>query len=167
DVPLRITTRIKLRVSGRAREISLGRVLLDGTVPLSIESDLPARIEPDGSLRVQARAGVYALDIEARSEGSPSELRFRSAGGAWPESEVWVWQANESLRQVELSGAPAIDPARTELEGDWRGMPAFIVREGVALRLSTTRRGEPAPPPNRVQLQRELWLDLDGRGYTV
>ncbi len=167
DVPVRVTTRLKLRVSGRARELHLGRVLLEGTVPVSLQSTLPARLEADGSLRVQARAGVYPIEIEARTDASPEVLRFRSGGASWPETEVWVFQANEALRQVELSGAPGVDPARTELDQDWHGLPTFVLREGGALKLTTTRRGEPAPPPNRVTLQRTLWLDLDGRGYTV
>jgi len=166
-VPLLVTTRIKLRVAGRAREVSLGKVLLAGTAPLSLASELPARLEADGELRLQVRAGTYGVELRARSEGSPAQLAFRSAGAAWPESEVWVWQADEQLRQVELSGAPAVDPARTELDSDWRELPAFALRAGNALRLATVRRGEPAPPPNRLTLERELWLDLDGRGYTV
>jgi hypothetical protein len=166
-VPLIATTRIKLRVAGRAREVSLGRVLLDGTAPLELTSELPARLEPDGSLRLQVRAGTYTVELRARSEGSPERLAFRSASAAWPESEVWVWQADETLRQVELRGAPPVDPARTELERDWHGLPAFALRAGAALELVTVRRGEPSPPPNQLTLERELWLDLDGRGYTV
>ena len=166
-VPMRITTRIQLRVAGRAREVSLGHVLLAGTQPLALSSELPARLEEQGELRVQVRAGTYRIEITARTEGAPDKIAFASAGAAWPESEVWVWQANEALRQVELSGALGVDPSRTELDADWHGMPAFVLRAGNALALNTVRRGEASPPPNRVNLQRELWLDLDGRGYTV
>ncbi len=166
-VPLLVTTRIDLHVAGRAREVSLGRVLLDGTVPLAVEGELPARLEPDGELRLQVRAGKYRVEVRARSEGSPAAFAYRRGGASWPQSEVWVFQADEALRQVELSGAPAIDPARTELDPDWRSLPAFALRAGVALHLGTVRRGESAPPPNRIGLSRELWLDLDGRGFTA
>ncbi|MGD8859763.1 MAG: hypothetical protein PVI30_07115 [Myxococcales bacterium] len=166
-VPLRVITRIKLRVAGRAREVSLGQVLPAGTRPLSIESDLPARLEADGELRLQVRAGTYDVEVHARTIGSPEQLAYRRAGPEWPAREIWVWRADETLRQVELSGAPAIDPGRTELADDWRGLPTFVLRAGGALSFDTRRRGEPEPPPNRMKLWRELWLDLDGAGYTV
>jgi hypothetical protein len=166
-VPLIATTLLRLRVSGRAREINLGRVLLPGMTPLSLASELPARLEEGGELRVQARAGTYRIEARARSTTSPQKLGFERTGEPWPETETWVWQANEALRQVELSGVPAVDASRTELEADWHGMPTFVVRAGDALVLSTVRRGEPTPPPNRLSLQRELWLDIAGDHYTV
>jgi len=46
-------------------------------------------------------------------------------------------------------------------------MPTYLVTENDALVLTTVRRGEPAPPPNHLALQRELWLDLDGSHFTV
>jgi hypothetical protein len=166
-VPVIITTRIDLHVSGRAREVALGRVLLDGTAPLALASELPARLEANGELRLQVRAGKYRVEVRARSIAAPDQLAYRGAGASWPESETWVWQADEALRQVEVSGAPAIDPARTELDADWRNLPAFVLHAGTALHFTTTRRGETSPPPNRMTLARELWLDLDGDGYTV
>lgn len=170
--PLIVTTRIELRVAGRAREISLGHVLLPGTTPLSLDGSLPARLEEGGELRVQASAGTYQLDARARldaapRDGKPETLAFKKPTEAWPETETWVWRSDEALRQVELSGAPAIDPARTDLPTDWRGMPTYLLSEGDALVLTTVRRGEPAPPPNHLSLERELWLDLDGSHYTV
>ncbi|HMI93166.1 MAG TPA: hypothetical protein VK509_17465, partial [Polyangiales bacterium] len=166
-VPMLVTTRIQLRVAGRAREVNLGRVLLPATKPLALSSELPVRLEEQGELRVQVRAGTYRVEVLARSERALDAVAFSSAGGAWPESETWVWQADEALRQVELSGASAVDPGRTELDADWRDLPAYVLRAGDKLTLTTTRRGEASPPPNRVTLARELWLDLDGRGYTV
>lgn len=170
-VPMLITTRIQLRVAGRAREINLGRVLLPGTIPLSLTSELPARLEEGGELRVQARAGTYRVEATARrltsQDGSPDKLAYHRPNATWPEGETWVWQAHEALRQVELSGAPAVDASRTEIDGDWHGMPTFLLRDGVSLALTTVRRGEPTPPPNRLALRRELWLDLDGDQFTV
>ena len=166
-VPMLVTTRIALRVAGRAREVTLGRVLLPGTRPLAVSSELPARLEEQGELRVQVRAGTYRIEVQARSERALDAIAFASAGGAWPQSETWVWQADEALRQVELSGGAAVDPNRTELDSDWHGMPAYVLRAGDKLALATTRRGEATPPPNQVKLERTLWLDLDGRGYTV
>src|SRR6185503_6225537 len=80
---------------------------------------------------------------------------------------VWVWNARASLRDVDLTGAPSIDPGRTRLTDDWRSLPAYVVAPEDALTLVTTRRGEAEPPPNRIELTRRLWLDLDGSGFSV
>lgn len=52
DIPLQMETVVRFRVAGRDRELLLGQLLLDGFVPLALDTPLPARIEPDGRLRV-------------------------------------------------------------------------------------------------------------------
>ena len=60
EIPLRVTTRIRLEVSGPAREVVLGRALPEGAIPMSLWAPLPARLDPDGKLRVQVRPGSWA-----------------------------------------------------------------------------------------------------------
>jgi len=43
DNPLRAITRLELDVAGRGREIILDSVLLQGGIPLGLDSPLPAR----------------------------------------------------------------------------------------------------------------------------
>lgn len=62
EVPLLLVTRIELNVSGKDRETTLGKALPDGFVPMALQSPLPARVEPDGHLRVQLRPGTWTLD---------------------------------------------------------------------------------------------------------
>src|SRR5262245_58590902 len=61
DIPLVLTTRIQVDVSGKSREVVLGRPLPNGFVALSLAGPIPARLDPDGSLRVQARPGRFAI----------------------------------------------------------------------------------------------------------
>jgi hypothetical protein len=67
DVPTRLTTRLQIQVSGSVREELFGPVLPDGFVPLTLNSQLPARLEPDGRLRVQVRPGSWGIEITARA----------------------------------------------------------------------------------------------------
>jgi hypothetical protein len=172
-IPLLVETRVQLEVSGRAREITLKDALLPGTVPIAVGGDLPARIEK-GALRVQVRGGRYHVSVTARVEGRPEALVRPKAGAekggappSWPEREVWVFAANEELRQVELSGPPAIDPSRTELPAEWRSLPAFLVEPGARLAIATVRRGQPEAAPDALQLTRQIWVDPDGGGASV
>ena len=68
---------------------------------------------------------------------------------------------------LQLSGGNAVDPARTDLPEEWRKLPAFSVLPGGGLSLKETRRGEPDAAPDKLQLGREMWLDVDGGALTV
>ncbi len=48
---------MKAHVAGEAREEHLGKALPDGFTPVSLQGDLPARLERDGSLRVAGTPG--------------------------------------------------------------------------------------------------------------
>src|SRR5439155_579745 len=74
DIPLRLVTRLRLRAAGDAREEQLARVLPAGFIPMSLQGALPARLEPDGRLRVQVRAGRFELILTARQAQASATL---------------------------------------------------------------------------------------------
>src|SRR5262249_28029108 len=74
DIPLQLTPRVELRASGKSREVVLGRSLPEGFVPLSLDSPIPARVEPDSRLRVQVRPGTWQLTLVARHDGPVTAL---------------------------------------------------------------------------------------------
>ena len=172
-VPLRLQTRLDLRVGGRAREVTFSRVLPAGARPLGVTSSLPVRLDASGALTVQVRPGTHAIDLDAIVPAGVAALQAPMPGGSWPEQEVWVFSPDNRLRQLELTGAPSVDPQRTNLPAEWRSLRAFLLRAapeasgGEQLTLKTLRRGEAEAPPNGLTLHRDLWLDLDGRGFTV
>lgn len=165
-IPLWVETRLSLEVSGKAREVRLAGALLPGSVPTSVRGELPARLDAERALRVQVRPGKFAVSVEARLHGNPTEIRPPAPETAWPAQEIWVFERAETLRQVEVTGPVPIDPSRTDMPEEWRRFPAFLV-EGTALKVREARRGEPEPAPDQVNLVRSLWLDLDGGGYSV
>ena len=167
DLPLQLITRIQLKVSGGNREERLGKALPEGFAPMSLISPLPARLDADGRLRVQARAGTWDLVLVSRREGAGDDIKMPKADGAWDPDEAWVFETRPDLRQADLEGAPALDPQQTELPMDWRSLPAYLVRPGDSLKLTQRRRGDDPPAPDRLSLTRELWLDFDGRGYSA
>lgn len=166
-VPLRVVTRILVSASGKPREIVFDSVLLPGARPIELRADLPAQLSPTGSLRMQAQGGSYRVEIVSILENPVTSLAAPQQPAPWPDHEAWVFKADDQLRHVELSGPPQVDSARTDLDADWRGLPTFLMAPGKALAFETRRRGEPEPAKNRLTLERSLWLDLDGDGYTV
>ncbi|MBM4257244.1 MAG: hypothetical protein FJ147_15260 [Deltaproteobacteria bacterium] len=169
SIPLVIATQIDLQVSGKQREVTLGQAISADYIPLSLESSLPARLEPDGRLRIQVRAGQWTVTLVARHTGAVVSMIPLPAvtGGQWPEEEVWVFEAQPHLRQVTLDDASAIDAQQTTLPPEWRSFPAYMMKAGGTLKLTEKKRGDPEPAPDQLTLQRQWWLDFDGRGYTV
>ena len=168
EIPAIVTTKLQLSVSGKSREATVGPALLPGYTALSINSPLPVRLEPDGTLRIQVRPGDFTLNLTARSSGPVTSVSEpKGIPDPWGDEVVWVFSARNDLRQVSLEGAPAIDPQQTRLPDAWKGLPAYRLKPGESLKLVESRRGDPEPAPNRLTLGRTLWLDFDGSGYTV
>ncbi|TPW19538.1 MAG: hypothetical protein FD126_2587, partial [Elusimicrobia bacterium] len=167
EIPLTLETQVQLRVSGRAREEALGPALPKGFTPMSLISPLPARVDPDGRLRVQARAGTWDVTLVSRHSGPAAELSLGEPKGTWDSDESWSFEAREALRSVSVEGAPALDPNQTEMPGGWRHLPAYLMKPGSTLRLVERRRGDAAPDPDRLTLARTFWLDFNGHGLTV
>ena len=167
DVPLVLTTRMALEVSGKTRDLTLPSPLPEGFIPLSLESPLPAELEKDGRLKVQVKAGTWDIEFKARHHGPVSRIGLATLESPWPSDEVWAFEARNDLRLVNVGGVPAVDPTQTTLPEDWKSFPAYRVRQGDAMAFEEKRRGDSEPAPDQIALRRDIWLDFKGRGYTV
>ncbi|WP_096086772.1 hypothetical protein [Agaribacterium haliotis] len=165
--PARLTTRLQLNISGQARELRLGQVLLDNFVALKLNSQLPARLEKNGDLRVQVKPGRWQLSVEARHVGPLSRVSYRQNSELWPETELWAFVADRSLRSVQLAGAAAVDPSQTLLPEAWKQFPSFRLQAGETLTLTELHRGASLPDADELNLKRKLYLDFDGAAFTV
>jgi len=168
DNPLLLVTRLQLAVSGKSRELVLGRALPAGFEAQAIESPLPLRLDPDGRLCLQVRPGSWTLTLTARRVAADKSVTRPEPGGLWKAGEeVWVFEARPELRLTDVQGAQAIDPAQTTLPDDWRALPAYALAPGATLTLVERRRGDGDSARDQLQLARRLWLDFDDGGYTV
>ncbi|WP_116475483.1 hypothetical protein [Zobellella maritima] len=166
-IPLRVITRLDLEVAGAQRELVLGPVLLDEQLPLQLDSPLPARLEPDGRLRVQVRPGRWSITLTSRHPGHITALALPEVPAPWPEQEIWAFQAFNQLRLVDIDNLVAVDPRQTRLPEAWQTLPAYLLAQGDRMQFRVIRRGDQEPEPDKLSLDRQLWLDFDGGGYTV
>ena len=166
-VPLRLTTRLTLRVGGKARDAVLGAVLPLGWRPVGIHCPLPVQVGGDGAVRVHVRPGQHVLDIEAVLPVAVAHIEVPTLiGGFFESPETWVWVPDEAVRSVEVSGLTSVDPDRTQLDSAWKKGRSYLGEPGQKLQLKVARRGEIEPAPNHIELSRHWWLDLDGEGLT-
>jgi len=168
-IPARMTTLLKLDIAGTGREIVTGPLFTPGeTIPLSITSSLPARLEADGRLRIQVRPGQWEITVVTRFTAPLTSYQWsRPDDPFWPAEEIVAFQAHPDLRAVEIEGAATIDPQLTSMPEEWRAFPAYRLLSGEPMRFKETRRGAAHPPPDQLGLQRQLWLRFDGSGYTI
>jgi len=167
-IPLLLTTRLSLAVSGKSRELQLGRALPEGFVPLSIESALPVRVLADGHVTVQVRPGQWVVQLVARNVQRVQSITRPDPQGLWKEGEeAWVFEAAPNVRAVTVEGVAAIDPQQTTLPNEWKALPTYAVEPSATFKLVEHQRGNEPPLPDRLSLSRELWLDFDGAGFTA
>ena len=165
-VPTRLVTQLQIDVSGSVREEVFGPILPDGFVPLSIQSQLPAKLEADGNLRLQVRPGRWVVYLGARGPAAMNEISGSSGRMNLPDSEIWSYQSNDRLRVTSAEGPPPVDPAQAEVPGNWQAFPAFRVDGETALLITERSRGV-VSASNELSLNRTLWLDFGGDGFIV
>ncbi|MEA1989657.1 MAG: hypothetical protein U9N57_10710 [Pseudomonadota bacterium] len=187
--PVKMTTYIQLEVSGKQRELVLGKPLLKDFIPVNIESALPARLENNGGLRVQVRPGRWVFQVHSRHPSNVTDLPYEYGGvadegvansvlvngnsanaavtKAWPESEVWVYRTSPKDRQTEIESVRQIDPRQVQLPNIWANLPAYEVKAGSDFKIKVNLRGDPLPEPDSLNLTRDYWLDFSGQGLTV
>ncbi|MEE9397931.1 MAG: hypothetical protein V3V31_13050 [Methylococcales bacterium] len=167
NVPLKLITRIELNVAGKAREIQIGPILPKGFIPLRLESPIPSRLGPDGRLLLQLRTGRWNIELVARHPGELQDIPLPQARKPWPQQEIWVFEGKNYQRLVEVEGVTAIDPQQTNLPTGWKNLPTFRLKQGDVMHFNIIRRGDPDPEPDQLSINRNLWLDFDGDGYTI
>jgi hypothetical protein len=159
-----VATRLYLEVAGSVREELIGPVLPEGFVPLAINSELPARLEPDGNLRLQVRPGSWEVSLLARGDGVLNSISLRSPLHNLPDSEIWSYRSNDQLRVTALEAQRPVDPTQVSVPGDWEELPAFRIEPGESLTIIERSRGKVAVD-NDLALNRQLWLDFNGDGF--
>jgi hypothetical protein len=180
-VPVTMTTQVVLSVSGKAREVTFGSLMLAGTEVLLIQSQIPARIEADGTMRAQVTPGEHTIQVVSRFIGSPATITTKKLTAEWPATEYLSFQSNSSIRQAKLSGAISVDTTQISIPAGWAQYPTYRMTNQAnptqdssakdsptknSLTIETEFRGDHAPAANELNLQRDLWLDFNGSGIT-
>ena len=160
--PIRITTRIHLSASGYRRREVLPVPEITGSLPVRVASPIPLKREADGRLIADVVPGSWDLLLtHVLPEGTTLSTRTPRTG-----SELWVLETDPEYRNVRLEGAPSIDPTQSRLPGIWKKFPAYRIipsaTPGLVVEHDTQRTDS-----DHVSLERDLWIDFDGKGATA
>ena len=164
-IPGELTTQIRIYASGQAREEVIGPVLPDGFVPLAlISQQWPARLDDDGLLHIQVQPGNNTVTLSARAS-APIDKLVAHLPEHWAEQEIWSYESVPSLRVTTISGSVQVDPKQADVPADWANLPAYAMNDGDSLAIEQRSRGLDDEVANRLNLQREAWLDFSGDGW--
>lgn len=166
-VPLGLSTRIELEISGDQRELALDGALLAGFEPVAIQSQLPARLDAGGRLLLKVRAGRWVVNVDSRLNREVLALGLGALPEPWPAGEIWVFEAQPQLRMLRITQPAGIDASQSALPDAWKALPAYRMEAGTEMTFEQIRRGDPEPEPDQLELARRFWLDFDGDSYTV
>ena len=164
QVPTQLDTIMEIEVAGSVREELFGPALPNEFVPFSMDSELPARLEPDGNLRVQVWPGSWRITLRARGPGVLESVSMPKPEHNLPEFEVWSYQANNRLRVTVPTASHPVDPEQASVPEQWRSLPGFRMTPGGKLTVAERSRGK-IETDNVLDLQRMLWMDFDGQGF--
>ena len=162
-VPVRLTSIIKLLVSGKSREVTIGQVAMAESKTVYLQSSLPARLEEDGMLRVQVKPGIYQITLGSRFSDNIASISTNKISPEWPQYEYFSFIAAPRIREVKISGVKSIDTSLFDIPGQWRSYPTYRLEKSDKLQLKTTIRGDSAAHRNRINIEREIWLSFDGK----
>jgi hypothetical protein len=164
SIPMKAINHLQINISGQAREIRFENVLMKDCVPMNMNSPLPARIGDNGELMIQARPGRWEIDITTRFIAPVNQLGPTVCAHG---EEIWSFEPQNHLRMVKIEGVPSVEPGRTNMPSSWKRYSAYIVKPESTIDFKLLRRGDPDPAPDRLKLKKTLWLDFNGKGFTV
>ncbi len=162
-VPIRLTSIIKLFVSGKSREVTIGQATIAGAKTVYLKSALPARLEEDGMLRVQVKPGIYQITVGSRFSDNLTTIVTNKISPEWPRYEYFSFIADPRIREVKISGVKSIDTSLVDIPGQWKAYPTYRLEKSDKLQLQTTIRGDSAAHQNSINIVREIWLSFAGK----
>jgi hypothetical protein len=165
-IPMWLRTEIELTVSGKSREEEIGYVLPEGWKLAQVTSPLPVALDESGQLKAQVRAGRWTIKIDAFRLTSPESFGY--APNAKPAVPVeWIaFQAKPAFRLIEITGIPSVDVSQTTVPAPWRNLPVYQWSTAEPFKIEERMRGMGLQRPEGLTINRELWLDQNGRGLT-
>lgn len=163
DIPLNLTTLIKIDYSGISKEIELGKVLPDNFYLSKVTSNLKLSFR-NGSYFVQVIPGTHLITLDAYS---PTNIKSISTSGLIKDSgqEIWSVEFNNSLRQLKIEESSQVDPNQANVPQNWSNLPAWLV-EG-KINLITEKEGMKVNSPLELSNSKTSWYGFNGNIITT
>ncbi len=161
--PVELTTEIQVSVSGKVQNWKLPIPMPESFYLTAIHTGLPYQQNGD-ELNFQLRPGEWVITLKGLSAKHLTSVTWPEMDPPWPGQEILSFISEPSIRQVELKGLQSMDPSQLPIPEGWTRYPCYLLdRE---MELVERMRGASVSNIPDVYLQRHIWLDFDGEGYS-
>lgn len=161
-----LDTFISINVSGKMREVKLGKLLPKGFELIGIESEISSFLDGDGILHTKLKPGSWEIKVHAYAQPTLLTWSRPEQSHHWPKEEIWVFKGHENLRLGKIDGAKMVDSSQAEMPDSWYELPSYLVNVDDSLSYDIQHRGKPLHLENQLSLNRTLWLSFDNSSYT-
>ncbi|HEY6565023.1 MAG TPA: hypothetical protein VIY86_11035, partial [Pirellulaceae bacterium] len=165
-IPLWLRTDIELSVSGKSREEALGWTLPQGWKLSSVESPIPVAVDELGRMKAQVRAGKWTIHLDAFRTDNVPNVAFNPEAQPTVAHELVGFQARTDYRLAEIQGLASVDVTQTTFPEKWRSLPIYQWDTSHAFSLVEKMRGRGLERPAGLRINRQCWLDEDGKALT-
>ena len=165
-IPMWLRTEIELTVSGKSREEELGWVLPEGWNLSLVESPIPVAIDERGRTKAQVRAGKWTIRVDAFRSVDVPDFQFASDATPITNVELIGFRQKPQFRLVEIEGTQAVDVTLTTFPEKWRDLPVYQWNTDSAFQIVEKMRGMGLQRPEGLSIDRQFWLDEDGKNLT-
>ncbi|MEI6341370.1 MAG: hypothetical protein WCR07_05395 [Verrucomicrobiota bacterium] len=165
-IPMWWRQELEVTVAGKSREEDLGNLIPAGWRLASVAAPIPVTVDDAGRAKAQVRAGKWTIQVDAFRVDDSREIHLPTAAKPPAADMLVAFKARPDLRTLEISGATAIDAAQTYVLPAWRDLPVYRWEPARPIVLAERMRGMGDKKPGGLGIERELWLDEDGRGLT-
>ena len=163
---IKLDTFISLNVSGKMREVKLGKLLPNGFELIGIESQVSSFLDGDGVLHAKLKPGRWQIKVSAYAQPTLLTWSRPEQSHYWPKEEIWVFAGHENLRLGKIDGAKMVDSSQVEMPKAWYELPSYLVNTSDSLIYDIQHRGKPLHLENTLNLSRTLWLSFDNSSFT-
>ncbi len=163
-IPLRMTLRLEINVSGKERVEDLGKIIPNNFELTHIYSRLPTYVRADGNLVSEIKAGNYSIELGFRQINQGLNLTLNNL---LSEQELWFFEENRDFRVIEvISGLQTVDTRNTNVPNDWKRLPAYVVSKDDKVELKAIEY-DMEKNKDKLSLTRQIKLSFDGSYYSV
>ncbi|MFM9115666.1 MAG: hypothetical protein ACKOU6_05840 [Planctomycetota bacterium] len=165
-VPMWLDTQLEITVSGKSREEQFESLVPEGWKVATVSGPLPLALDENGRVKVQVRSGKWTMDIRAFRVTPTQTFGFAEQARPLVEAELIGFRSNPRLRTAELAGVDPVDVTQTTFPAAWRDQPVYRWQTAKPFQIVEKMRGMGEQRPPGLKINRQLWLDGDGRGFT-
>ncbi|MDR2337692.1 MAG: TMEM181/wntless family protein [Deltaproteobacteria bacterium] len=163
DIPLLMTVRLNLNVTGKGRVENLGKIIPENFSLSAIDSPISVYLQKDGALIAEVKAGYFQIDLSLRQNTESLDFVLDNSP---VEQEIWVLENDKSRRVIQAPQTlTSVQTQNIPMPENWKKLPAYEVRQGDRLTLKAINYNN--KNQDVLTLVRNIKQMFDGSFYSI